>query len=163
VDPDHFLYHRPGGYGRYKWDFLNGLTVGPAQAANQIEAAARRLADHTRLGLDAMFFGGSITHSHFIQHLREQEWRELLRRAGELLPRHRYEPVPYDFIADYARSKVQTAITSAEDARSDITVRVEGEAVVPLRLYVFTDRDGSEHRFETIEPFDGHAVARFAS
>ncbi len=163
LDQDHFLYHRSGGYGRYKWDMLNGLTRGPLYAENQIEAAARRLADHTRLGLDAMFFGGSITHSHFIQHLNEQEWRALLRRAETLLPRHRYETVPYDFIADYAWSKVQTSIVSADEADGTVTVELAGEARVPLRLYVFTDADAAEHRFERTGPFRGRATLRFSA
>ena len=163
LDEDHFLYHRTGGYGRYQWDMLNGLTRGPLHAENQIEAAARRLADHTRLGLDAMFFGGSITHSHFVQHVSENEWRELLRRAEARLPRHRSESVPYDFIADYARSKVQTAIASAEEAGGTVTVELHGEAVVPLRLWVFTAEAGDEHRFETAEPFAGRRTLRFGT
>lgn len=162
IDADRFLYHRAGGYGPYKWDMLNGLTRGPVHAENQIEAAARRLADHTRLGLDAMVFGGSITHSHFIQHLNPQEWRALLRRADALMPRRRYETAPYDFIADYARSKVQTAIVSAEEAGGSVTVELAGEATVPLRLYVFTDPEGGEHRFEATEPFRGRATLRFS-
>ncbi|MGH7339034.1 MAG: hypothetical protein ACREKH_00945, partial [Candidatus Rokuibacteriota bacterium] len=40
LDGDHFLYHRPGGYGPYKWDMLNGLTVGPLFADNQIAVSA---------------------------------------------------------------------------------------------------------------------------
>ncbi len=162
IDEDHFLYHRAGGYGRYKWDMLNGLTRGAAYAENQIQAAAQRLADHTRLGLDAGFFGGSITHSHFIQHVSEAEWREILHRADRLMPRHRYEPFPYDHIADYARSKVQTAIVNAQADRGHVTVDLEGTALVPLRLFVYTDRDGGEVRFETVEAFDGHATMRFA-
>jgi hypothetical protein len=155
LDADHFLYHRPGGYGPYKWDMLNGLTVGPLHRENQIAASAHRLAEHTRLGLDAMFFGGSITHSHFVRHLGEGEWRELLRRADTLLPRHRYERVPYDFIADYALSKVSTVIAAADEARGTVTVDLEGRAVVPLRLWVFTGEEGDEHRFETTEAFTG--------
>jgi hypothetical protein len=139
---------------------LNGLTVGPLHAENQIAAAARRLADHTRLGLDAMFFGGSITHSHFARHLRAPEWRELLRRADALLPRHRYESVPYDVIADYALSKVRTTIASAHEQDGAITVELEGEAIVPLRLWVFTADDGDEHRFERVEPFAGRHTSR---
>lgn len=46
---------------------------GSLYAENQIAESARRLADRTRLSLDAMFFGHSITHSHFIQHLGEGE------------------------------------------------------------------------------------------
>ena len=155
LDADHFLYHRTGGYGPYKWDMLNGLTRGPLFTENQIDASARRLADHTRLGLDAMFFGGSITHSHFLQHLGEGEWRELLRRADALLPRHRYERVSYDFIADYALSKVQTSIAAAGEAGGVLTVDLEGNATVPLRLWVFTAEAGDEHRFETTDAFTG--------
>jgi hypothetical protein len=163
VDPDHFLYHRPGGYGPYKWDMLNGLTRGPLYADNQIAGSAQRLADHTRLGLDAMFFGGSITHSHFVQHLGEHEWRELLRRADRLLPRHRYERVGYDFIADYALSKVQTQIVAADERSGTVTVELDGRAVVPLRLWVFTTEAGDEHRFETTEAFAGRRTLEFAA
>lgn len=162
IDADHFLYHRPGGYGPYKWDMLNGLTRGPAWAENQVEAMARRLADHTRLGLDAMFFGGSLTHSHFIRHLSLGEWREILRRAQALLPRHRYESVSYDFIAEYARSKVRTAIVGAAAQGSDVTIEMAGQATAPLRLYVFTDGDGVEHRYEVIAPFTGRATLQFS-
>jgi hypothetical protein len=160
LDGDHFLYHRPGGYGPYKWDMLNGLTRGPLHAENQIDAAARRLADHTRLGLDAMFFGGSITHSHFIRHLGEGEWRALLRRADALLPRHRSEPAPYDFIADYALSKVQTSIVAADTDGDALTVDLEGQAIVPLRLWVFAAEAGDEHRFEPVETFTGRRTFR---
>jgi len=161
LDADRFLYHRPGGYGPYKWDMLNGLTKGPAWAENQIDAMARRLADHTRLGLDAGFFGGSITHSHFIQHLCPAEWREILRRADRLMPRHRYESVGYDAIAEYAKSKARTAIVAADEGNGDVTVELAGEATVPLRLRVITDADGVEHRDESVAPFAGRATARF--
>jgi hypothetical protein len=163
LDADHFLYHRPGGYGPYKWDMLNGLTVGPAHAENQIEAMARRLADHTRLGLDAGFFGGSITHSHFLQHLSGGEWREILRRADALLPRHRYESVPYDAIAEYAHSKARTSVVAAQEAGGSVTVELEGDADVPLRLWLFTDADGAEPRDERIEPFHGRTTVRLQS
>jgi hypothetical protein len=163
LDDDHFLYHRTGGYGPYMWDMLNGLTRGPMHAENQIEAAARRLADHTRLGLDAMFFGGSITHSHFIRHLQDGEWRTLLARAEALLPRHRWEAAPYEHIAAYARSKVQTAIAGAAERDGTVSVEVTGEARVPLRLYVFADRDGAGHRFETVPPFRGRTTVTFTA
>ena len=163
LDADHFLYNRAGGYGPYKWDMLNGLTVGAAHAENQVEAMARRLADHTRLGLDAGFFGGSITHSHFIQHLTAGEWQEILRRADALMPRHRYESVPYDAIADYALAKTQTSIVAAGEVNGLVTVELAGEAGVPLRLWVFTDADGAEHRYERVEPFQGRTTAQFAT
>jgi hypothetical protein len=142
---------------------LNGLTRGPAWADNQVEAMAQRLADHTRLGLDAGFFGGSITHSHFIRHLAAGEWRAILRRADALMPRHRYESVPYDAIADYAWSKVHTAIVAAEQRDGDVTVELSGESMVPLRLQVVIDADGAEHRDEPVPAFRGRATVRFAA
>jgi hypothetical protein len=163
LDADHFLYNRAGGYGPYTWDMLNGLTRGPLAADNRIEEAARRLADHTRLGLDARVFGGSITHSHFLQHLGAGEWRTLLRRADALMPRHRYESAPYDTIADYARGKVQTAIVAADETGGTITVELAGEAAVPLRLQVFTAEDGAEHRDEPVAPFRGRTTLRFGA
>jgi hypothetical protein len=163
LDPEHFLYNRAGGYGPYKWDMLNGLTVGPAHAENQVEAMARRLADHTRLGLDAGFFGGSITHSHFIQHVTPGEWQAILRRADALMPRHRYESVPYDGIAAYARAKAQTSIVAADQASGRVTVEVAGTAEVPLRLWLFTDAEGAEHRYEGIEPFQRRTTIEFSA
>ena len=166
LDRDHFLYNRAGGYGEVKWDFLNGLTRGPARAENDLEAAARRLAEHTRLGLDSLFFGGSITHSHFTKELNENEWRWLIRRAKELMPRHDPIPAGYDHIAEYARSKVDTHLSDAvRDGRSDaVRVVLQGEATVPLKLYVFRDvGDGVEHRFEEVPPFSGKQEARFSA
>ena len=69
--------------------------------------------------------------------------------------------MPYDLIADYARSKVQTSIASAEEAGGTVAVELEGEAIVPVRLWVFTAEAGDEHRFETAEPFAGRRTLRF--
>ena len=86
-----------------------------------------------------------------------------LRRAEALLPRHRDERVPYDFIADYALSKVRTAIVAAEEVNGTVNVDLEGEAIVPLRLWVFTAEAGDEHRFETAESFVGRRTLRFGT
>ena len=39
------------------WDFLNGLTTRD-RPENDTDAMAGRLAEHTRLGLNSLFFGG---------------------------------------------------------------------------------------------------------
>jgi hypothetical protein len=163
LDQDAYLYFREGSFGPYKWDFLNGLTVGPAYRENQIEAAAERLAAHTRLGLDSGFFGGSISHAHFMQHLGDQEWRDLLRRADALLSRHRYEAVSYDQVADYARGKVTTGVTAARRSGADAVVELQGETAVPLRLYVLHGDEPTEARYETVEPFSGRVSLSFAT
>ena len=128
--------------------------------------AARRLAEHTRLGLDSLFFGGSITHSHFAKELDENVWRWLIRRARELIPRHDPIPVGYGYIAEYARSKVDTQNTdAAAEGRGD-TVRVvlQGKATVPLKLYAFRDvGDGVEHRLQEVPAYSGKHEARFTA
>ena len=55
--------------------------MGPTPTLNE---RAQRLADHTRLGLDSLFFGGSITHSHFLRELSVPEWQALLTRYEAL-------------------------------------------------------------------------------
>ena len=79
------------------------------------------------------------------------------------MPRHRYESVPYDAIADYALAKTQTSIVAAGEVNGLVTVELAGEAGVPLRLWVFTDADGAEHRYERVEPFQGRTTAQFAT
>jgi hypothetical protein len=160
-----FLYNRAGGFGPYKWDFLNGLvTYQAAQASNQVEAAARRLADHTRLALDSLFFGGSISHSHFVRELSPADWRDLLDRYEALTARHEKRNVGYDHVAYYARSHVDSHLAHA-DVGPDGTVRcrLEGRATVPLELYVFRDVDGAvEHRYEPVPAFSGAQEVSFA-
>lgn len=154
-----FLYQRTGSFGSYKWDYLNGLTTHSGeQSANDIESCAQRLAIHTKLGLDSLFFGGSITHSHFAQDLSEAEWRQLLRRYEDLTARYEKRNVGYDFIAEYARSKHGTHLARVDVSAADGSVRctLAGESTVPLELYVFRDRgDGVEHRFEPVPVFSG--------
>lgn len=161
-----FLYNRTGGFGPYMWDFLNGLTASRGdRSGNDIEAAARRLATHTRLGLDSLFFGGSITHSHFTQELSEAEWRELLSRYEELTARYEKRNVPYEMIAEYARGKFDTHLARAEwDPRAEaFHCTLTGETRVPLEVYVFRDVDDAvEHRFETVPEFSGRVDVTFA-
>jgi hypothetical protein len=159
-----FLYNRPGGFGAYKWDFLNGLTrQGDAVRDNDVEAAARRLAAHTRLGLDSLFFGGSISHSHFTRHLSPGEWRAILARYEALTARHAKRNAGYDAIAAYARARADSHLAHAErEPGGRMRCRLTGAAEVPLELYVFRDvDDGVEHRFQVVPAFRGSAEAAF--
>ena len=52
--------------------------------------------------------------------------------------------------------------SDADEAAGTVTVELEGEAIVPLRLWVFTAEAGDEHRFETNEPFMGRRTLRFS-
>ena len=158
-----FLFNRGGGFGSVKWDFLNGLTK-TSLGRNDLETMARRCADHLRLGLDSLFFGGTITHTHFLKDLSLGELAEVLQRADALTARHVKRYAPYEHIAEYARSKVETHLGRVEispDGR-DVAITLVGRSTVPLELYVFRDVDGGvEHRFETIGECDGVRRARF--
>jgi hypothetical protein len=153
MSPDRYVYHRAGGYGEYKWDFLNGLTRGESQRTNQLETMAQRLADHTRLGLNSMFFGGSITHSHFAGKLSRDEWDIVLGRADELMPHHRYELAGYETIADNARCRAQTAVIRADFSDGEGAITVAGESDISLRMQVFVDDDLQDVRYEVLPPF----------
>jgi hypothetical protein len=158
---DRFVFHRDGGFGDCKWDFLNGLTSGSRAGGNDIESAARRLAAHARLGLNSLFFGGSISHSHFVKDLSVPEWRALMQRYEELTRRLDKINVGYDLLAEYARSHVNTHLERVEPdlARPPLLRGVlSGEATVPLQIYVFKNVDDHvEHRFETVPAFSGRA------
>jgi hypothetical protein len=162
IGEDRFLLNRDGGYGDCMWDFLNGLTS-RALGHNDVEAMARRLARHTRLGLNSLFFGGSISHSHFTESLAPQEWRALLQRYEALTDRFEKVNVGYDDIAVYARSRFHTHVARAsrQAARGELEIEVEGEAKVPLLLSVFDDAGETvERRYEAMEAFSGQQTVR---
>jgi hypothetical protein len=79
------------------------------------------------------------------------------------MPRHSYERVPYDAIADYALAKTGTSMVAADERDGQVVVTLAGTADVPLRLWVFTDADGAEHRYERIEPFRDGTTVRFSA
>ncbi len=159
LDQDTFLLNRDGGYDPNMWDFLNGLTTRD-RAANDVDAMADRLADHTRLGLGSLFFGGSISHSHFTTALGIGEWRALMDRYEKQTAGLEKINVGYDDIAEYARAKFHSHLAEV-DRRQDGTLgfRLNGSTEVTMKLSVFTDRRGVPHRrYVDIEPFTRHAT-----
>jgi hypothetical protein len=161
-----FLLNRAGGVGSYKWDFLNGLTTFRRdREINDTEAAARRLASHVALGLNSLFFAGSISHSHFTQTLSDTEWRSLLKRYEHLTARHYKINASYDFIAEYARSNFDThlARVDRDQVRRDMRCTLEGETTVPIELSVFHDTEDSvEYRSEIVPVFRGQTEVVFS-
>ena len=157
-----FLFNRDGGFAEHKWDFLNGLTKSTLDH-NDVDTMAHRFADHLRLGLDSLFFGGVISHTHFMKDLALGELREILQRADALTARHTKRYVSYEHIAEYARSKVETHLSHVSISDDGhIGVTLIGRATVPLELYVFRNIDeGVEHRFESIGKCDGVQRLRF--
>jgi hypothetical protein len=156
ISPKRFLLNRAGGYGRHMWDFLNGLTIRDLPK-NDVKEMADRLVEHTRLGLNSLFFGGSISHSHFSTALSAADWKAILDRYERRTERLEKINVGYDDVAIYARSKFHSRVTaSSRLADGTMSVRLVGKAEVPLRLSVFDERDGKpERRYVEGEPFSG--------
>ncbi len=78
----------------------------------------------TYLDRDHFLYNRAGGYGEVKKELNENEWRWLVRRAKELMPRHDPIPVGYDHIAEYARSKVDTQILdAAREGRGD-AVRV---------------------------------------
>jgi hypothetical protein len=161
LSPKRFLLNRAGGYGGHMWDFLNGLTTRD-QPRNDVKAMADRLVDHTRLGINSLFFGGSISHSHFTCALSVAEWKAILDRYEKRTERIEKINTGYDDIAEYARSKFHSRIAAARRLEDGaMAVRLAGKAEAPLRLSVFDEREGvPERRYVTAEPFDGRLDIR---
>jgi hypothetical protein len=161
LSPTRFLLNRDGGYGAHMWDFLNGLTTRD-RAKNHISAMADRLVDHTRLGINSLFFGGSISHSHFTCALSVAEWKAILDRYERRTARIEKINVGYDDIAEYARSKFHSRIAVSERKQDGgMEVRLSGKAQVSLKLSVFDEAgDVPERRFIATEPFEGRRTVR---
>lgn len=161
LSPTRFLLNRSGGYGTRMWDFLNGLTTRDLPG-NDVNAMADRLVDHTRLGINSLFFGGSISHSHFSTALGPGEWKKLLDRYERKIKRIETINTGYDDIAIYARSKFHSRIASAKRLPDGtMAVRLSGRAEVPLKLSVFHDRNGEiERRYVAGDAFDGRLDLR---
>ena len=156
LSPKRFLLNRAGGYGAHMWDFLNGLTTRD-KAKNDVKSMADRLVEHTRLGINSLFFGGSISHSHFTNALSMADWKTILDRYERRTKRIEKINVGYDDIAVYARSKFHTRVTAANRVENGgMMVRLAGKAEVPMKLSVFDERDGvPDRRYVDIEPFAG--------
>ncbi len=150
TDAGTFLYHRPGGFGSQKWDFLNGLVRG--EDDKDFDAAVARLVEHTQIGLDAQFFGGSITHSHFTRFLRPGEMAAMLDATAERLASIEQIPTSYDEVADYAEAHANTTVASSEIRDGHLSTRLTGRSWRQLALSVYTERDGALVREETVIP-----------
>jgi len=138
LDADRFTLNRDGGFAEFGWDFMNGLTT-PALGANDVERMAERLAANTRLGVNSLFFGGSVSHSHFTKWLSLPEWDRLLTRAAALMDDLALEYERYDVIAAYAQARAQVSLVAAERSDGAVRVRLSGPPTIPLRLATFSD------------------------
>ncbi len=124
---------------------------------NDLEGAANQALAQMRLGLDSLFFGELYTHEQRIAVLSMRELDEILTLIDRGLAKHCYVHRPYEYIAEYARSKVESRLTAvAVDAGGTVTADLAGRTTLTTNLYLFTEQEGEIHqRFVDVPPFSG--------
>ena len=157
LSSDQFTLNRDGVFAEYGWDFLNGLTA-TAAGSNNVEQMAQRLAAHTRLGINSLFFGGSVSHSHFTTALSLGEWEQLLTRAEQLTADLDVEYERYDTIAAHARARTKVEIMQTTASDGAVKVTLSGESDVDLRLQVLTEDDATTRK-QQVSSFKGVVTA----
>src|SRR5579859_2331028 len=126
-------------------------------AGNDLAGAANQALAQMRLGLDSLFFGELYTHEQRIAVLSMGELDEILTLIDRGLARHTTIQRPYEYIAEYARSKVESWLTevSVNDGGL-VTCDLAGRATLTTSLYLFTETDGALHQsFIDVPPFSG--------
>ncbi len=129
------------------------------QPSNDIDACANKLVKQIRRGIDARFFGCPMTHEQGLATLTKEELDTLLTIAGQRLQRYDLLHRPYAEIAAYAKAKVDTHIADAEIHGDNVRLQLDGQALVPLQIEVWTDcGDGLACVTHTIKPFAGQTT-----
>ena len=147
-------------------DFLCTEAVSDPRAGrgrNDVEGAARRLAQRLRVGLDSLFFGILFCHEQHLAVLTEEELEGVLSEADRLTDNLEKRFVSYDEVAEYARSRFDTHIEEAVvGPEGRVWLRLSGGASVPLLLSAYRD-DGERcvRQFREVGPFEGAAEVRF--
>jgi hypothetical protein len=139
-------------------EFLWGNTIfWDESPENNIQAAAQQALAQMRLGLDSLFFGELMTHEERIAVLSMRELDEILTLIDRGLAKYSYMQRGYDYVAEYARSKVASWLTSVDvDAGGRVTCDLAGRTTLTTSLYLFYEVDGAiQHRFVDVPPFDG--------
>jgi hypothetical protein len=126
-------------------------------AGNDLEGAARQALAQMRLGLDSLFFGELYTHEQRIAVLSMRELDEILTLIDRGLAKHQFIHRHYEYIAEYARSKVQSRLSRVTvDDGGQVTCDLTGATSLTTSLYLFTATDGAiQQRFVDVPPFKG--------
>jgi hypothetical protein len=139
-------------------EFLwNNTIFWDESAENNLAGAAQQALAQMRLGLDSLYFGELYTHEQRIAVLSMRELDEILTLIDQGLKKHTYLHRPYDYIAEYARSKVRSWLTRVSvNAGGQVTCDLSGHTSLTTSVYLFTEADGETRRnFLDVPPFSG--------
>jgi hypothetical protein len=140
-------------------DFLWGHTIfwDEHPGGNDLQGAANQALAQMRLGLNSLFYGGLMTHEQRIAVLSMAELDEALFLIDQGLAKHSYVHRSYEYIAEYARSKVNSRLTSVNvDAGGQVTCELAGRTTLSTSVYLFTETAGTlQQRFVDVPAFDG--------
>jgi hypothetical protein len=139
-------------------EFLWNYTIfWDESAENNLAGAANQALAQMRLGLDSLFFGELYTHEQRIAVLSMRELDEILTRIDLGLRKHVLIHRPYDYIAEYARSKVESRLTQVSvNAGGQVSCDLAGHTSLTTSLYLFTEADGAVcQSFVDVPPFGG--------
>jgi hypothetical protein len=140
-------------------DFLWGHTIfwDEHPASNNLAGAAEQALAQMRRGLDSRFYGELMTHEQRITVLSMRELDQTLGLIDLGLAKHTYVHRSYEYIAEYARSKVNSRLTAVNvDAGGQITCDLAGRTTMTTSLYWFTEKDGAiAQQFVDVPSFDG--------
>jgi len=98
-----------------------------------------------------------MTHEQRLAVLSMRELDQTLTLIDRGLAKHSYSHRSYEYIAEYARSKVNSRLAAVNvDGGGQVTCDLAGRTTMTTCLYLFTETDGVLHQcFVDVPPFDG--------
>jgi hypothetical protein len=131
----------------YEVDFF--WKASESQPVDLDEAIARGTRQ-IKNGMDNLFFGLLFTHENLLaRHFTLEQFDFVLDQIEKNTSEYPKIYKGYDYIAQYARCKLQTYLERADydNQRKQIAVTLRGQAALPVILYVFEEKAGRiQHR-----------------
>lgn len=163
LEPKDFATTNVSVKGDFLWDHTIFWDESPC---TNIEKAASVATLQVRRGIDARFFGITVTHEQRVALVRMDEWEDIYARISAGLKKYDLIYRPWTYICDYARSRYNTRISSVNVNREDgkIYCDLQGQAKVSTLLEIYTnDEDSVKCRRSDVPAFTGAINTEFGS
>ena len=155
LEPKDFATTNVSVKGDFLWDHTIFWDESPR---TDIENAASVAILQVRRGIDARFFGITVTHEQRVALVRMDEWEDIYARISAGLKKYDLVYRSWEYICDYARSHYSTRIDSVNTNRESGKVHciLHGDAQVSTLLEVYTnDEDSVKCRPVDVPSFTG--------